>query len=76
VGAYWGDFVLTSKYTRTDSPTAANAHLGNHRKVITQAVEASLKRLGTVYLDLCLVHLPDSITAVFEVASYEESTRR
>jgi aryl-alcohol dehydrogenase-like predicted oxidoreductase len=68
MGAERGDFVLASKYTRTANPAAAIAQLGNHRKAMTQAVEASLKRLGTDYLDLYLVHLPDDVTPVEEIA--------
>ena len=68
MGTDRGDFVLTSKYTRTANPTAAIAQLGNHRKAMTQAVEASLRRLGTDYLDLYLVHLPDCVTPVEEIA--------
>jgi len=71
-----GDFVLASKYARTASPTAAIAQLGNHRKAMTQAVEASLRRLGTDYLDLYLVHLPDSVTPVAEIARGFEDLAR
>jgi aryl-alcohol dehydrogenase-like predicted oxidoreductase len=76
MGTSRGDFVLTSKYTRTENPTAALAQLGNHRKAMTQAVEASLKRLGTDYLDLYLVHLPDSVTPVAEIARGFEDLAR
>ncbi|MDF7815760.1 aldo/keto reductase [Hymenobacter sp. YC55] len=76
MGSDRGDFVLTSKYSRTDNPTATLAQLGNHRKAMTQAVEASLRRLGTDYLDLYLVHLPDSVTPVAEIArGFDELTR-
>lgn len=71
-----GDFVLTSKYTRTENPAAALAQLGNHRKAMTQAVEASLRRLGTDYLDLYLVHLPDGVTPVAEIARGFEDLAR
>jgi aryl-alcohol dehydrogenase-like predicted oxidoreductase len=76
MGADRGDFVLASKYTRTASPTAALAQLGNHRKAMTQAVEASLRRLKTDYLDLYLVHLPDSVTPVEEIARGFEDLAR
>lgn len=62
-----GDFVLTSKYTRTSNTAAAIAQLVNHRKAMTQAVEASLRRLGTDYLDVYLVHLPDQVTPMAEI---------
>lgn len=62
-----GDFVLASKYTRSASAAPAIAQLGNHRKAMTQAVEASLRRLRTDYLDLYLVHLPDGLTPLAEI---------
>lgn len=68
MGADRGDFVVASKYTATAHAAPAIAQLGNHRKALTQAVEASLRRLGTDHLDLYLVHLPDSVTPVEEIA--------
>ncbi|RLP87059.1 aldo/keto reductase [Micromonospora sp. BL4] len=58
--------VLTSKATNTTDPTDPNAS-GNGRKHIVRAVEASLRRLGTDYLDLHLLHTWDRITPVEEV---------
>ena len=58
--------VLTSKATNTIDPTDPNAS-GNGRKHIVRAVEASLRRLGTDYLDLYLLHTWDRITPVEEV---------
>ncbi|MFI6270113.1 aldo/keto reductase [Micromonospora zamorensis] len=58
--------VLTSKATNTVDPTDPNAS-GNGRKHITRAVEASLRRLGTDYIDLYLLHTWDRITPVEEV---------
>ena len=58
--------VLATKYscaTRGTDPNAA----GNHRKNMMQAVEASLKRLQTDYIDLYWVHVWDQITPVEEV---------
>src|SRR6202166_3257754 len=58
--------VLATKYSNAvpgDDPNAA----GNHRKNMMQAVEASLKRLQTDYIDLCWVHIWDGITPVEEV---------
>lgn len=63
-----GDFVLASKYTAGAGATPSLGRLGNHRKAMTQAVEASLRRLGTDYLDLYLAHLPDGVTPVEEIA--------
>lgn len=76
LGADRGNFVLLSKYTRTAFATPAPAQVGNHRKAMTQAVEASLKRLGTDYLDLYFAHLPDGVTPVEEIArGFEDLVR-
>ena len=40
---------------------------GNHRKNMMQAVEASLRRLETDYIDLYWMHIWDSMTPVEEV---------
>jgi len=40
---------------------------GNHRKSMIQAVESSLKRLQTGYIDLYWVHIWDGLTPVEEV---------
>ncbi len=59
-------FVLATKYTlytRRDDPNFC----GNHRKNMVQAVEASLKRLNTDYIDLYWLHVWDFTTPVDEV---------
>jgi aryl-alcohol dehydrogenase-like predicted oxidoreductase len=58
--------VLATKYTNAAPGTDPNA-AGNHRKSMVQAVEASLKRLRTDYIDLYWVHVWDQITPVDEV---------
>jgi aryl-alcohol dehydrogenase-like predicted oxidoreductase len=58
--------VLATKYTNAFPGTDPNA-AGNQRKNMMQAVEASLKRLKTDYLDLYWVHIWDQITPVEEV---------
>src|SRR5438132_7141271 len=58
--------VLATKYTNAIPGTDPNA-AGNHRKNMVQAVEASLKRLQTDYIDLYWVHIWDQITPVEEV---------
>ena len=58
--------VLATKYTNAAPGTDPNA-AGNHRKSMMQAVEASLKRLRTDYIDLYWVHIWDQITPVEEV---------
>jgi aryl-alcohol dehydrogenase-like predicted oxidoreductase len=58
--------LLATKYTNAAAGTDPNA-AGNHRKSMVQAVEASLKRLKTDYIDLYWVHIWDQITPVEEV---------
>jgi len=58
--------VMATKYTNAAPGTDPNA-AGNHRKSMVQAVEASLKRLRTDYIDLYWVHIWDQITPVEEV---------
>lgn len=58
--------VLTSKFTNTVDPADPNAS-GNGRKHIMRALDATLRRLGTDYLDLYLLHTWDRITPVEEV---------
>lgn len=58
--------VLASKYsmsTRHDDPNAG----GNHRKNLVQALDASLRRLDTDYIDVYWVHGWDQTTRVDEV---------
>jgi aryl-alcohol dehydrogenase-like predicted oxidoreductase len=61
-------FVLATKYTNAfpgaEDPNAA----GNHRKNLTQSLDASLKRLNVDYIDLYWVHVWDYTTPVDEVA--------
>jgi aryl-alcohol dehydrogenase-like predicted oxidoreductase len=58
--------VLATKYTNAFPGTDPNA-AGNQRKNMMQAVEASLRRLRTDYIDLYWVHIWDQITPVEEV---------
>jgi aryl-alcohol dehydrogenase-like predicted oxidoreductase len=58
--------VLATKYSNAVPGTDPNA-AGNQRKNMMQAVEASLKRLQTDYIDLYWVHMWDQITPVEEV---------
>src|SRR2546422_759295 len=58
--------VMATKYTNSAPGTDPNA-AGNQRKNMVQAVEASLKRLRTDYVDLYWVHAWDQITPVEEV---------
>jgi aryl-alcohol dehydrogenase-like predicted oxidoreductase len=58
--------VMATKYTNAFAGKDPNA-AGNQRKNMAQAVEASLKRLQTDYIDLYWVHIWDQITPVEEV---------
>src|SRR5258707_7016329 len=58
--------VLATKYSNAVPGNDPNA-AGNHRKSMMQALEASLKRLQTDYIDLYWVHIWDGITPVEEV---------
>jgi aryl-alcohol dehydrogenase-like predicted oxidoreductase len=58
--------VLGTKYSNAAPGRDPNA-AGNHRKNMMQAVELSLERLQTDYIDLYWVHIWDQITPVEEV---------
>ena len=58
--------VLATKYTNAAPGKDPNA-AGNHRKSMMLAVEASLKRLKTDYIDLYWLHIWDQITPIEEV---------
>ena len=60
------DVVLATKYTTAAAGKDPNA-AGNQRKSMMRAVEASLKRLRTDYIDLYWLHIWDQITPVEEV---------
>jgi len=57
--------VLATKYTLNGRPGDPNGG-GNHRKSLVQALEGSLRRLGTDYVDLYWVHLWDPMTPMEE----------
>jgi aryl-alcohol dehydrogenase-like predicted oxidoreductase len=59
-------WVLATKYTLSADPDDPNAG-GSHRKSLHRAIDASLQRLRTDYIDLYWVHIWDAFTPVEEV---------
>jgi aryl-alcohol dehydrogenase-like predicted oxidoreductase len=58
-------FVLATKYTLSLDPRDPNAG-GNHRKSLVRALEQSLRRLRTDYVDLLYLHMRDHLTPIDE----------
>src|SRR5215831_15787217 len=58
--------VLATKFTFNTDPGNPNAG-GNGRKNVYRALEGSLRRLGTEYIDLYWLHAWDTLTPVEEV---------
>ncbi|MDA3645334.1 aldo/keto reductase [Saccharopolyspora indica] len=58
--------VLATKYSTLRKPGDPNSG-GAHRKSLVASVEASLRRLGTDYVDLLFLHVWDFTTPVEEV---------
>jgi aryl-alcohol dehydrogenase-like predicted oxidoreductase len=59
-------YVVATKYTLSGRPEDPNAG-GNHRKSLVQALEGSLRRLGTDYIDIYWVHAWDFRTPADEI---------
>jgi aryl-alcohol dehydrogenase-like predicted oxidoreductase len=76
IAGHRGSVVLATKYSNAPPGTDPNA-AGNHRKSMMQAVEGSLRRLKTDYIDLYWLHIWDSITPFDEVMrSFDDLTRQ
>jgi len=60
------DFIFCTKYTAGSQPNASAANTGNHRKAVRQAIEGSLKRLKTDYIDIYIPHFDDGVTPLDE----------
>lgn len=58
--------IITTKFSYSADPTNPNAG-GNGRKNILRAVEGSLERLGTDYIDVYMLHTWDRVTPAAEV---------
>jgi aryl-alcohol dehydrogenase-like predicted oxidoreductase len=70
VGQFVGEdrdrFVVATKYTLSQDGQDPNAG-GNHRKSLVTALEASLRRLDTDYVDIYWVHIWDTFTPIEEM---------
>ncbi|QIP15163.1 aldo/keto reductase [Spirosoma aureum] len=60
------DFIICTKYTRSSQSDPSPANGGNHRKAMRQAIESSLKRLRTDYIDIYMPHFDDGVTPIEE----------
>jgi aryl-alcohol dehydrogenase-like predicted oxidoreductase len=60
-------WVIATKYSLDTSGCGEVNASGNHRKNMMQAVEASLRRLQTEYIDLLWLHVWDFTTPIEEV---------
>jgi aryl-alcohol dehydrogenase-like predicted oxidoreductase len=58
--------VIMTKFGGCTNPSDPNSG-GNHRKCLVQSLDASLRRLGTPYVDVLLVHIWEYRTPVEEV---------
>lgn len=61
------DLVLATKFTVGASPERKLSRTGNARKNLRIAVEESLARLDTDYIDVLWVHYPDALTPIEEL---------
>jgi len=61
------NFIICTKYTRSNEANPAISNYGNHRKAMRQAVELSLRRLKTDYIDIYMPHFDDGVTPLDEV---------
>ena len=62
-----GRFIIASKFSRGREVNNHTGITGNHRKAMREAVEASLRRLKTDYIDLYFAHFEDKVTPIEEI---------
>lgn len=67
VGADRDAYVIATKYSLAEASSTNPNASGNHRRNLLRSIEASLKRLGTDYIDLFWVHAWDGMTRDEEV---------
>jgi aryl-alcohol dehydrogenase-like predicted oxidoreductase len=60
-------YVVATKYSRGQATRLSPGNVGNHRKALKEAVEASLRRLKSDYIDIYLAHFDDRQTPVEEI---------
>ncbi|MFD0304447.1 aldo/keto reductase [Streptomyces sp. NPDC127119] len=70
------DFVVITKYSGTRQQHPRPGTTGNSRKTMVRALEASLRRLDTDYVDVFMPHFPDGTTPVEEIlAGFDDLIR-
>jgi aryl-alcohol dehydrogenase-like predicted oxidoreductase len=61
------EFVISSKYGLGNPEKSDRTNNGASRKAMVASVDASLRRLGTDYIDVFWVHFPDAFTPIDEI---------
>ncbi len=61
------DFAIVTKYGGTRQSGVRTGTTGSSRKVMMRSLEASLRRLGTSYVDVFMPHFPDGTTPMDEI---------
>ncbi|WP_328491560.1 aldo/keto reductase [Streptomyces sp. NBC_00414] len=70
------DFVVITKYSGTRRQHPRPGTTGNSRKTMVRALEASLRRLDTDYVDVFMPHFPDGTTPIEEIlAGFDDLIR-
>lgn len=70
------ELVVITKYSGTRERAPRPGTTGNGRKTMVRSLEASLRRLGTDYVDVFMPHFPDGVTPIDEIlAGFDELIR-